>query len=224
MTGSRGRDAGEAARAASLARGLMSYAGGRLQAWQRLLVAGVAVALLPVMFWPVLPVWRIHLVAPQYREGLEMRIHVNDVKGDLRNINILNHYIGMASLAEAAHIERQMAPLAMAAIILMVLATAFAHRKWFAPMTLPAMLLPLAFLGDMYYWLRTYGQNLDPHAALSNAIKPFTPVLIGHGTIGQFSTDASLEPGFWMALGASLLILLGLHYRRKARRRLEAVA
>ena len=183
-----------------------------------LFVAAAALIVASIFF----PYWRMRLNAPQYPQGLFLTVYIDHLEGDISEIDGLNHYIGMASLAEAAHIERQMAPLAMAAIILMVLATAFAHRKWFAPMTLPAMLLPLAFLGDMYYWLRTYGQNLDPRAALSNAIKPFTPVLIGHGKIGQFSTDASLEPGFWMAIGASTLILLGLHYRRKARRLLEA--
>jgi len=83
------------------------------------------------------------------------------------------------------------------------------------------MMLPVIFLGDMFYWLRKYGQNLDPSAALSNSVEPFTPTLIGRGTIGQFSTDAKLMPGFWMAVAASLLIMVGLHYRRAARKAAE---
>ena len=96
----------------------------------------------------------------------------------------------MAPLAEAAQFEREIAPVAMVVIVLLIGATAFVHHKWFAPLTLPAMLLPLIFLGDMYFWLRRFGQGLDPNAALSSSIKPFTPTLLGHGAIGQFSTDA----------------------------------
>jgi hypothetical protein len=69
----------------------------------------------------------------------------------------------------------------------------------------------------MYFWLWYYGNNLDPKAALSDAIDPFTPKLLGHGKIGQFSTDATLLLGFWLACGASVLIVLGLHFRRQAR-------
>jgi hypothetical protein len=84
-------------------------------------------------------------------------------------------------------------------------------------LVLPALLLPLIFLADMYYWLARFGQGLDPRAALSNVVKPFTPTLLGHGTIGQFSTDAAVQTGFWMAAVASIMILFGLHFRRQAR-------
>ena len=75
------------------------------------------------------------------------------------------------------------------------------------PMLVP---FPFAFLADMYYWLRYAGQNLDPTAALSGAVKPFTPTLLGHGVVGQFSTDAMVQTGFWIAAAAALLSLAGL--------------
>ena len=62
----------------------------------RLLVALAAVLLLGTL---VTPIWRVHLVAPQYPEGLGMLIGINSITGvkefDLRSINALNHYIGM---------------------------------------------------------------------------------------------------------------------------------
>ncbi|PKL76634.1 MAG: hypothetical protein CVV27_09240, partial [Candidatus Melainabacteria bacterium HGW-Melainabacteria-1] len=46
-----------------------------------------------------LPLWEVRLGAPQYPEGLGLRIHAHTVTGikehDLDNINGLNHYIGM---------------------------------------------------------------------------------------------------------------------------------
>lgn len=165
-----------------------------------------------------MPYWQMRLNAPQYPAGLYLTVYIDHLEGDISEIDGLNHYIGMAPLRDAAAIERQLAPMAMTVIVLLVAATAFIHRKWFAPMTVPAMLLPVIFLGDMYYWLRSYGQGLDPRAALSNAVKPFTPTLLGRGEIGQFSTDAAVGPGFWMSALASILILVALHYRRAARR------
>lgn len=174
-----------------------------------------ATALLVVSIFQ--PYWQMRLNAPQYPGGLYLTVYIDHLEGDISEIDGLNHYIGMAPLRDAAAIERQLAPMAMTVIVLLVAATAFIHRRWFAPMTVPAMLLPVIFLGDMYYWLRSYGQGLDPRAALSSSVKPFTPTLLGHGEIGQFSTDASVGPGFWMSVAASLLIIVALHYRTKAR-------
>lgn len=36
--------------------------------------------------------------APQYPEGLDIIVHPNTLKGDIDNINGLNHYIGMKTL------------------------------------------------------------------------------------------------------------------------------
>jgi hypothetical protein len=185
------------------------------------LLIGAAALLVASIFFPY---WKLRLNAPQYPQGLYLTVFLDHVEGDIREIDGLNHYIGMAPLSDAAQIERELGPLAMVAVVLMVGATAFIHRMWFAPLTLPAMLLPVIFLGDMFYWLRRYGQSLDPTAALSGAVEPFTPTILGHGKIGQFSTDANVELGFWMAVGASILINLGLHYRRAARRAASARA
>lgn len=182
-----------------------------------LFIAAAALIVASIFF----PYWKMRLNAPQYPQGLHLTVYIDHLQGDISEIDGLNHYIGMQPLGSAAELERSLSIVAMVSIVLMVLATAFIHRKWFAPLVLPAMLLPLVFLLDMYYWLRSYGQNLDPSAALSGAVAPFTPRLLGHGTIGQFSTDASVQLGFWMALTASVMINLGLHYRRQARRAAE---
>lgn len=176
----------------------------------------VAAALLVASIF--FPWWEMRLNAPQYPQGLYLTLYIDHLRGDISEIDGLNHYIGMAPLGEAAGLERSLAMIALVVIVLLVLATAFIHRKWFAPLTIPAMVLPLIFLADLFYWLRAYGQGLDPTAALSNAVQPFTPTLLGHGTIGQFSTDAGVKSGFWMAVGASILIMVALHYRRAARR------
>lgn len=178
------------------------------------LLIGAAITLVISTFFPY---WRMRLNAPQYPGGLYVTVYVNHMEGDVREIDGLNHYIGMKPLEEAASIERSLAPIAMTVITLMILGVALIHSKWFAVLAIPAMLFPLIFLGDMWVWLWYYGNNLDPTAALSSSIKPFTPTILGTGHVGQFSTTASLQIGWYLALVAALLTGFGLHHRRKTR-------
>lgn len=179
-----------------------------------ILLIGAAVILAVSTFFPY---WRMRLNAPQYPQGLFVIVYVNHMEGDVREIDGLNHYIGMKPLDEAANIERSLAPIAMIAIGLMIVSVALIHSKWFALLAIPAMLFPFVFLADMWLWLWYYGNNLDPTAALSSSIQAFTPAILGTGHVGQFSTTATLQPGWYLALAAALLTGIGLHYRRQAR-------
>lgn len=182
-----------------------------------LLIAAAAILALSTF----LPYWRIRLNAPQYPGGLFVTVYVDHLEGDVREVDGLNHYIGMAPLQEAANIERSLAPIAMVAIALMIVSVAFIHSKWFAMLAIPAMLFPFIFLADMWVWLWYYGNHLDPTAALSSSIEPFTPAILGTGVVGQFSTTAMLQSGWYLALLAAILTGVGLHYRRQARLAVE---
>jgi len=170
------------------------------------------------------PYWRMRLNAPQYPSGLFVTVYVNHMEGDVAEIDGLNHYIGMAPLNDAAKIERAIAPIAMVVIGLMIIGVAFIHSKWLALFAIPAMTFPIVFIADLWVWLWYYGNNLDPTAALSGAIQPFTPAVLGTGVVGQFSTTAVLQAGWYLALVAAVLAGLGLHYRRVARQAAEKVA
>lgn len=162
------------------------------------------------------PYWRMKLLAPQYPGGLEVQVYVNRMTGDVREIDGLNHYIGMRPLNEAAQLERSLSIIAITVLSLLVIAAIYIHSQWAALLSLPALLFPAIFLGDMAFWLHNFGQNLDPKAALSKAIKPFVPPILGEGLVGQFRTIASVDRGFYLAVLASLLILLGLYFHRRA--------
>ena len=146
------------------------------------LLLGVAAVLLLVSVFT--PYWRMTLHAPQYPGGLTVHAYLNKLTGDVREIDGLNHYIGMRPLDEAAQLERSLAIMAVSVLILLVLGGIFLHNRWAALLTLPAVLFPLGFLGDMFFWLRNFGQNLDPAAPLSSAVKPFTPPVLGQGYVG----------------------------------------
>jgi hypothetical protein len=162
------------------------------------------------------PYWRMKLLAPQYPGGLEVQVYVNRMTGDVREIDGLNHYIGMRPLGEAAQLERSLSIFAIGVLSLLILAAIFVHTRWAAALALPAVLYPAIFLGDMYFWMRNFGLNLDPAAPLSNAIEPFVPPILGKGLVGQFTTVAGVDSGFYLAALASILIAAGLFFHRRA--------
>lgn len=170
------------------------------------------VLLLASIFFPY---WHMELEAPQYPKGLFLTAYVNHLTGDVREIDGLNHYIGMRPLGEAAAFERTASIWAVIAMFLLVEGAAFIHSKWAVLVALPAIGFPLGFLGDLYYWMRTFGLNLDPEAPLSQSVKPFVPTVLGEGGIGQFKTYAELGHGYWLAVACSALVLVGFvfHYR-----------
>ena len=162
------------------------------------------------------PWWQLKLNAPQYPNGLYVVAYVNQMTGDVSEIDGLNHYIGMRPLREAAQFEQSISVIGIIAIAMLILAAAFVHSKWAALLALPALLLPVFFLADLQFWLANFGMNLDPNAALSSSIKPFIPPVLWKGTIAQFSTVPRLLTGFWLAVTASGLILVGLFFHRRA--------
>ena len=181
--------------------------------WPTLCFVGAAILLIISIF---MPYWSLVLHAPQYPAGLVVHAYVNHLEGDVFEIDGLNHYIGMRPLGEAATFERSISIFAIAALALLVIAAIFVHSPWAALLTLPAVALPVVFLADLFFWLNNFGQNLDPNAALSSSIAPFTPTILGEGVIGQFKTVAYADIGLLLASAASILILVGLYLQRRA--------
>ena len=141
---------------------------------------------------------------------------LSTLEGDVAEIDGLNHYIGMRPLGEAATFERSIALIGIAALVLLILAAIFIHNKWVTLLALPALLFPVIFLADLQYWMANFGQNLNPSAPLSSSVKPFIPPVLFEGKIAQFSTWAQPELGLWMAIAASIVILIGLYFHRRA--------
>jgi copper chaperone NosL len=186
----------------------------RLQFLLPTLALGCAAVLLIASIF--LPYWQMTLLAPQYPSGLRVEAYLNHLEGDVREIDGLNHYIGMRPLDEAAELEREMAIAAVVAIALLVLAAIYIHNRWAALLALPAVAFPALFLADLYFWMRHFGTNLDPTAPLSSSIDPFVPPVLGRGTVGQFATVAAPGSGLWLAFAAAAVIVVGLWLHRRA--------
>ncbi|MCC6230080.1 MAG: cytochrome C [Phycisphaerales bacterium] len=170
------------------------------------------------------PYWHMELEAPQYPNGLFLTAYVNNLTEDVKEIDGLNHYIGMRPLGEAAAFERSASVYLMIAMVLMVEVAAFIHSKWAVLLAIPVIGFPVGFLIDLYFWMRHFGLNLDPHAPLSNSVKPFVPTVLGEGGIGQFKTYAELGNGYWLAVASGALIIVGFFFHRRAYRPLTLPA
>ncbi len=158
-----------------------------------------------------LPLWKIHLVAPQYREGLELKIYSHQLVGgnggqDLHEINTLNHYIGMKTLSQADFAEMKWMPFALGVFVVLSLRAAVIGRMA-SIVDLGVMFLyfTLFSLGNFYFRLHTYGHSLDPKAPMT--IEPFTPIMLGSQKIANF-VQTSLPQSGGILLGVFLLLVV----------------
>jgi len=152
------------------------------------------------------PWWSIKLYAPQYPKGLRIIIALTGVSGDAKEVDILNHYIGMESLTKAAVLERQAAAYGIAALaVLVVVVMLLAGKKLGKLLGAVGFAFPFAFLADSFYWMYRFGHHMNPEAPIR--LPPFTPELFGNGKIGQFMTFAEPMLGFWLAVAAFVVLV-----------------
>jgi copper chaperone NosL len=156
----------------------------------------------------IVPLWRIQLVAPQYPEGLGMRIGISDVRGvepnDLNNINGLNHYIGMKHITPAAIPELRFMPWVVGGLILFgLLAAAMANRRALFAWMGSFAIVGVAGLIDFWRWEYDYGHNIDfEHAIIKIPGMNYQPPLIGVKQLLNFTAVSWPDVGAWLALAA----------------------
>ena len=180
--------------------------------WIVVLLAVAAAAL--YAFSLTVPWWHFTLFAPQYPKGLNLVISLTGISGDVHEVNMLNHYIGMGHIDDAAIFERQMAAYGVGALGVGAILVALAVGRKLSPlMVLLGLSFPVGFLADSVYWLYRFGHDLDPKAPLR--MKVFTPQMFGEGVIGQFRTVATPELGFFLALAGVVCLGVALVLRRR---------
>ena len=185
----------------------------------RILLLAAAAAIIAALF---LPLWKMHLVAPQYSDGLDLYIYSFKIQGGglhgqhLAEINNLNHYIGMRPLEQADFHEMRWMPFVFGLIILLVLrATVFGQMGNVVDLFALYTYFGLFSIASFYYRLYTFGHELDPHAPMR--IEPFTPQLIGVKKIANFTEYSFPQAGAYLLLLSVALILFAGWRSRKER-------
>lgn len=167
------------------------------------LIFGAAL-LIVTMF---LPYWSITLHAPQYPKGLTIDAFVSEMRGDVAEVDGLNHYIGMMRLEDAATLERTVSRIAIPIIAVLAVLSFWVKSRWRWLLAMPIIIYPVVFVIDLFAWLYHAGHSLDPKAALSSSIHEFTPTILGTGIIGQFSTVAAFQIGYYLAVLAAIIVV-----------------
>lgn len=168
----------------------------------------VAVSALLMVSAYFVPLWQILMWAPQYPEGLEMKIWINTISGDVKIISALNHYIGMK------HIEVEMFPefkymiYIVGFLIGMGLLTALVNKR-FMLMTYASLIVAsgIGALVDFYLWGYDYGHNLDPTAPIIVPGMSYQPPLIGTKQLLNFTAFSGPDIGGWIFLVTGVLVI-----------------
>jgi len=141
------------------------------------------------------PLWEISLWAPQYPEGLTMEIWINKIGGQVAQVNILNHYIGMKKIEAQMIPELELMPKILIGLIVFGLVAILFRRKAIARAWLVTfMILGVVGLYDFFCWGYDYGHNLSPDAPIKVGDMSYQPPLIGTKTI--LNITASSWPGW----------------------------
>lgn len=177
----------------------------------RLMLLAAALLLVATYFFPL---WNLTMFAPQYPEGLRLDIYSHTLVGgnhgqDVKEINVLNHYIGMQDLVNESFTEFKWMPFVIGAIGLLVLRAAV-HGTVAA---LVDVTMVFVYFGAFSLWsfgykLYRYGHDLDPTAAVQ--VPPFMPPMFGYQQIANFEVYSYPRAGSYAMLAVVVLLFAAL--------------
>ncbi len=177
----------------------------KLSTVTKLFLLLAAVGLVAVLYTPI---WRIDLDAPQYPEGLNLKIHANGLRGNVDIINGLNHYIGMKTLHNEDFVEFKILPYAIIFFSVLFALTAIVNRRRFLNLSfILFVLFGIIAMYDFWRWEYNYGHNLDPNAAIVVPGMSYDPPLIGFKQLLNFGAYSIPDTGGWIFIGAGVLLL-----------------
>ncbi len=159
-------------------------------------LAGTAAVMLVASLW--LPLWRMRLEAPQYRgaEALQVIVSPHGMGGDLREIEVLNQYIGVHVPKTLPEFRWLPAVLGGGAGLTVLAAALPGRLRRMGLLLVPvglAMALGAAAIqarGQM----RDIGHDRD-HKTKLVGVPDFTPPMLGTSRIAQFEVTSRLGAG-----------------------------
>jgi copper chaperone NosL len=176
----------------------------------KIILAVCAIGLLGML---ALPIWKIYLTAPQYPEGLEMKIWADTITGDVKVISALNHYIGMRAISVEMFPEFQFMGNIIIAVAIICLLLALIGRWWSAlTYFLVIVVADSAALYDFWRWGYDYGHNLDPKAPIVIPGMAYQPPVLGYKKLLNFEAWSLPDLGGWILIVVSTAAFLVVAY------------
>ncbi len=187
----------------------------------RIVIAVCSLALISAYF---IPLWQILMWAPQYPEGLEMKIWIDTLSGDVRTISALNHYIGMKHIEVAMFPEFDYMIYIVGFIIGFGLLTAFVNKRIMLISYVGIIVLTgIAALVDFWLWGYDYGHNLNPEAPIIIEGMAYQPPLIGTKVLLNFTAFSGPDVGGWVFIVVALILFATLFYEIKMNKNVAAL-
>lgn len=180
----------------------------------RILLVIASLMLLITFF---VPLWKIDLNAPQYPEGLGLRIWLNEIGGykpnDLQSINGLNHYIGMKEIVPESIPELRIMPFIIAFMILFGLMNAIIGKKILPKIWITSFII-VGIIGliDFYLWGYDYGHNLNPNAPIKVPGMSYQPPLIGSKQLLNIDAVSLPASGVYIIFASLIITALAIYY------------
>jgi copper chaperone NosL len=193
----------------------------KLEFSSRIVIACLAITMMSAFY---VPLWQILMWAPQYPEGLEMKIWIDNLSGDVKIISALNHYIGMRHIEVSMFPEFQyMKYLVGIMVAIGLLASIIGRRFSLWTFALVVVVAGGAALIDFYLWGYDYGHNLDPTAPIVVPGMSYQPPLIGTKQLLNFTAFSGPDIGGWifLGIGIGLFTIIVLEYRVYAKRKFK---
>lgn len=177
----------------------------KLSTLSRIVVA-ISAAILIVGYF--VPLWQILMWAPQYPEWLSMKIWINNITGDVRTINALNHYIGMKLIELDMFPEFKYMTYLLGAMIGVGILAAIIGKRFMVWAYLASLVAAgIAALIDFYLWGYDYGHNLNPEAPIQVPGMSYQPPLIGTKQLLNFTAYSGPAVGGWIFVTSGILAL-----------------
>jgi hypothetical protein len=185
----------------------------------RVLVLLAAAMILPSFF---LPMWRMTLYSNQFPDGLRLDIYSYKLEGgrtpnqdDLKEINSLNHYIGMRALTPEDFAEFQWMPFVFGGTVLLALrVVVMGKMSKLIDLFVIFFYLGVFSLWSFYYKMYVYGHELDPTAAIK--VQPFTPPMFGHQTMANFEVYTYPSTASWCMALVPVFLALAMWFSRRS--------
>ena len=171
----------------------------------RMITVVCGLALIVVLF---VPLWQIELAAPQYPEGLVLKMYPDKLGGNVEVINGLNHYIGMKTLHANNFIEFTVLPYIIGFFAAFCFLVALINRKkWLNILFICFVAFGIIAMIDFYRWNYNYGHDLDPNAPIQVPGMSYQPPIIGYKQLLNFGAYSIPDIGGWIFIGVGLLLL-----------------
>ena len=165
-----------------------------------------------------LPLWQMRLEAPQYRdqEALHIAVYPNALGGDIRELSVLDRYIGVhipPTLSQFKWLPGALVAGAALGLIAGFLPGRASARALFCVCTALSAALVIAAV-QANFQMYDIGHKRDQKTVLAG-VRDFTPPFLGTTKIAQFTVSSRFGLGAWLIGGALALQLGGAWLSRR---------